>query len=464
MARTDIAVRGMTCRSCEVRVGRAVRAVPGVRSVDVSATTGRVRVVTDADADRRATTDAVQAAVVAAGYSLGQDSRAWVSRDARVWRDVALATVAVLGVAALARAAGVEDVSARLGALGTSGSLALVVLLGVAAGLSTCMALVGGLVLAVSSRHAQQHPEATTARRLRPHVAFNVGRVVGFGVLGALLGAVGSAVRMSGGTVALLTLVVSLAMVAVGLQLTGVSPRLARGSLALPAGLAARLGLEGRAEARYSDARAAAVGAASFLLPCGFTQTVQLYALATGSPLRAGAVMALFALGTVPGLLGIGGLTSLARGGASPRFFRVAGVVVLAFAAVNVGGAVTVLAPGLGRAGDSADVAGGAAGAVSANVTVEDGVQVLRTTQVVDGYEPQVATVLAGVPLRWEIDSTVPSCASALYAPALGTGSAPVLLQPGVTVLELPAPEEGRLDYSCAMGMYTGTVHVVEAP
>lgn len=457
MARTEIAVRGMTCRSCEVRVGRAVRAVPGVRSADVSAATGIVVVRTDGSGPRRTTLAAVEAAVVGAGYALGQDSRAWLARDRRVWTDVGMAVAAVLVVVVMARALGVEDVSARLGTLATSGSLVLVVLLGVAAGLSTCMALVGGLVLAVAGRHAQRHPEATARQRLRPHLAFNAGRVVGFGLLGAALGAVGSAVRLSGGTVALLTLVVSLAMVAVGLQLTGVSPRLARGTVALPAGLAARLGLEEHAAARYSDARAAGLGVASFLLPCGFTQTVQLFALSTGSPLRAGAVMALFALGTVPGLLGIGGLATLARGGASPRFFRLAGVAVLAFAAVNVSGAVTVLAPGLGR--DST-----AEASVSANVTVEDGVQVLRTTQVVDGYEPQVATVVAGLPVRWEIDSEVPSCASALYAPALGAGSAPVLLQPGTNVLELPAPEVGRLDYSCAMGMYTGTVHVIDAP
>lgn len=471
--RVELSVLGMTCRACEVRIGKALRTVPGVTHADVSAAQGRARVRTDAVVP----VERLAAAVRRAGYELGLERRPWVTRDRRVWRDVALAVAAVAGVAVLAGALGVQELSAGWGASAMSGSLVLVVLLGVAAGLSTCMALVGGLVLAVSARHAQVHAASDATRtgrgaptrlqRLRPHLAFNAGRVVGFGVLGALLGAVGSAVRLSGGAVALVTVVVSLAMIAVGVQLTAVSPRLAGRTVALPAGLSRRLRLDERAGGGYHDARTAGLGAATFLLPCGFTQAVQLYAISTGSPARAGVVMALFALGTVPGLLAVGGLTSLVPSGrptTAPRFLRFAGVALVAFALVNLSGAGTVLAPGLfGGLGPAPSAAGpsGAGSAVSANVTLDDGVQVMRTTQVVDGYEPQLATVVAGTPVRWEIDSVAASCASALYAPDLGGGQAPVLLPPGVTTLEFTPERPGRLYYSCAMGMYTGAVDVV---
>nr|WP_297424462.1 sulfite exporter TauE/SafE family protein [uncultured Actinotalea sp.] len=470
----ELAISGMTCRACEVRVGKALRAVPGVREVDVSAARGRARVRTGAAVP----SERWAVAVRRAGYELGVERRPWLTRDRRVWRDVVLAAGAVVGVAVLAGLLGLEDATAALGATAMSGSLVLVVLLGVAAGLSTCMALVGGLVLAVTARHAQaetaRDPQSGPARadaphpsawqRLRPHVAFNAGRVVGFGVLGALLGALGSAVRLSGGAVALVTVVVSLAMIAVGVQLTAVSPRLAGRTVALPEGLSRRLRLDDRADGGYRDTRTAALGAATFLLPCGFTQAVQLYAISTGDPVRAGIVLALFALGTVPGLLTIGGLTSLVpsrRPTTAPRFLRFAGVAVIAFAVLNLSGAATVLAPGVfARVGPAAGTSAGAA-AVSANVTLEDGVQVMRTTQVVDGYEPQVATVVAGTPVRWEIDSVAASCASALLAPDLGGGPAPVLLPPGVTTLEFTPERPGRLYYSCAMGMYTGAVDVV---
>jgi sulfite exporter TauE/SafE/copper chaperone CopZ len=447
----DLPVTGMTCRSCEVRVGKALRAVPGVQKATVSSARGVARVTTAGPVPR----GRLEAAVVSAGYQVRENPRLWLTRDRRVLTDVALAVVLLLALVLAAKTLGLSDLTAQLGDRAAGGSLAVVALLGVTAGLSTCMALVGGLVLAVAARHAERHPAASTRQRLRPHLAFNVGRVVGFGILGAALGAVGSAIRLSGGTVALLTVVVSLAMVAVGLQLTTISPRLAGLSPALPAALARGLHLEGRSAGRYSDGRTALLGAATFLLPCGFTQVVQLYALSTGSPLRAGLVMAVFAAGTVPGLLGVGGLVAAVRGTSAPRLFRFAGVAVLGFAAVNLAGALTVLAPGL------LSTAGAASATVSANVTFEDGVQVLHTVQVADGYQPATATVEVGTPVRWEIDSQAAGCASALYAPAMGLQT--VLLEPGINTLEFTPTEVGRLYYSCAMGMYSGVVDVIPA-
>lgn len=129
-----------------------------------------------------------------------------------------------------------------------------------------------------------------------------------------------------------LLLVAAVVLVVAGARLTGVSPRLAGASVTLPAGLARILRIEEREQRRYSDRNAALLGALTFFLPCGFTQTVQLFALSTGRPATAAAVMALFALGTAPGLVGLGAVTSLARGRAARRLFVVAGVAVLASA------------------------------------------------------------------------------------------------------------------------------------
>ena len=81
---------------------------------------------------------------------------------------------------------------------------------------------------------------------------------------------------------------VAVVMTILGTRLTGLSPRIATWSPTLPMGLGRQLGLGDGASGAYSDARAAGLGAASFFLPCGFTQAVQIYALSTGSPLFAG--------------------------------------------------------------------------------------------------------------------------------------------------------------------------------
>ena len=55
---------GMTCNNCVRHVGKALQAVPGVTSVDVSLPDGTAKIVHDAVVSR----DAMVAAVESAGY------------------------------------------------------------------------------------------------------------------------------------------------------------------------------------------------------------------------------------------------------------------------------------------------------------------------------------------------------------------------------------------------------------
>lgn len=449
MPTIELPVAGMTCRACETKVSRSLGSVPGVLAVSVSARRGRARVQVADPVSR----SALAAAVRSAGYRVATEERPWLSRDRRVWRDVATAVGVLAVIALIAQATGATEAVGRIGGLTSSGGLMVALVLGLAAGLSTCMALVGGLVLGISARYAQAHPDLSTVQRMRPHVAFNAGRVAGFAGLGAVMGGLGSAVTLDARTVAVLMIVVSLVMAAVGVQLAAVSPRLSGGTIALPPALGRVLRLD-RGDG-YSDRAAALAGAGSFFLPCGFTQAVQIYALATGSPGQASAIMGLFALGTTPGLLGLGGLTAVVRGNRAPVFFRFAGVLVLAFAALNVHGALGVLAPGLFEPSLAAQTS------VSPNVTLDGETQILHTTQVADGYEPADATVYVGREVRWEMESTALTCAAGLYAPTLGIDTT---LDPGVNVFTFTPESVGTIRYTCVMGMYQGSITVIEDP
>ena len=118
--------------------------------------------------------------------------------------------------------------------------------------------------------------------------------------------------------------------------------------------------------------RAAALGAATFFLPCGFTQVVQLLALSSGNPVTGGALMALFAVGTTPGLFAVGMARASARESATRRPLRVIGVVVIAFAVVTGMGGLT----GTGLLASHSAVT---ATERTANVIDVDGRQVLTT-------------------------------------------------------------------------------------
>jgi plastocyanin domain-containing protein len=111
-------------------------------------------------------------------------------------------------------------------------------------------------------------------------------------------------------------------------------------------------------------------------------------------------------------------------------------------------------------AGPSASPTAGQPAAAATPKPTLPAVQELRTYQDIDGYGPADATILAGIPTRWIIDSrSSQTCAAFIVVPDLGIQN---YLDPGDgNVIDLPALKAGRLDYTCSMGMYWGSITIV---
>jgi sulfite exporter TauE/SafE len=363
--------------------------------------------------------------------------------------------VLVASLAYLAQATGLTDIASGAGDL-SSGGIVVALVLGLAAGISTCMALVGGLVMGLSASF-QASGAASGFAAMRPTLMFLGGRIGGYGVFGAVLGAIGAGFAMPPWLTAVLMIAVAVVMTLLGARLTGVSPRMAGWTPTLPMGMSRRLGLGDGRGAAYSDGRAVGFGAATFFLPCGFTQAIQVFALSTGSPLFAGALLATFAIGTAPGLLAVAGLPAIVPSESRPTLLRFIGVAVLGFALLNGTAGLTLAGIPLPSLG----IGAASAAALPAGVG-PDGVQSLATTQKASGYEPREVAIYANVPTRWTIDSrSSSSCAQFLVVPSLGIS---VRLRPGPNTIDLPALPAGRINYSCAMGMFSGRIMVVNAP
>ena len=442
-----VSVAGMTCSACERRISRALSALPGVISATASTRKGTASLITTSQASRAS----IDKTITGLGYGLGRS--AWLNRDPQVWRS---AGVAAVFVAILVWAVGAGDLTGRLGDLGTGGLL-LVLALGLAAGMSTCMAIVGGIVLAISAsaagRAAAKGAETRTSV-WRTNLIFQGGRIVGFGLLGVALGALGRSATMPQPVVIALMVAVAVAMLLVGLRLAELSPRVAGWSPTIPAALGDQLGLTGDVPARRTAGTLLA-GAATFFLPCGFTQAVQLYAFSTGSPSSAGAIMATFAIGTAPALFAVAGVPTLLKGTKKVAMLRALGVVVVGFAVINATSAMRLA---------GVDFTTGASGAqtVSANVSLTPTGQTINTTQDGDGYHPGDAVIYAGRPTHWVMTSTAPfTCAASLISQDLGVQKA---LVAGRNVIELPKLSAGPYNFSCSMDMYSGRIVVIAPP
>lgn len=98
-------------------------------------------------------------AITAAGYEVGIEEKAFVSQDPKNYKDLPIAGVLLVGIILIARLFGLDKIATSSGL--SSSTLPVIFAVGLTAGLSTCMALVGGLILGISARHAEKHPEAT---------------------------------------------------------------------------------------------------------------------------------------------------------------------------------------------------------------------------------------------------------------------------------------------------------------
>jgi sulfite exporter TauE/SafE len=323
--------------------------------------------------------------------------------------------------------------------------LIVALLVGMVAGISTCMALIGGLVLGLAARHAEQHPESTALQKFRPHIYFNIGRVLGFAFFGGVIGLVGQAFKPSNNLLGMLTVLVGVLMIFFGLKLVEIFPVLRDKSITLPSGIARFFGLKKEVK-EYSHRGAVITGVLTFFLPCGFTQAMQLYAISTGSFWQGAIIMGLFAVGTAPGLLGIGGLTSIFKGHKARIFFMTAGLAVIILGLVNIDNGSRLF----GRRADNK------AAIESANKAVQE----VYMTQTRTGYSPNIFTIKKGQPVKWVIKSTTSlSCAAYLVMPKYGISKS---LRTGENIITFTPVETGEIQFSCSMGMYRGKFIVVE--
>src|SRR3989338_3932708 len=183
-------ISGMHCRSCEIVVEDNVSKISGVKKVNVDYKKG----IAEVYYEHKPPSSEIEKAVRNAGYALGiNKKRPFLSSDPMTYIELLFAGGALVIVLMWLKIFGVLDWNLQFS---STPSLFFVVLIGLTAGISTCMALICGLVLGISSRHAELHPEATPSQKFKPHLFFNLGRLVSYAVLGGAIGLAGSVFRL----------------------------------------------------------------------------------------------------------------------------------------------------------------------------------------------------------------------------------------------------------------------------
>lgn len=433
-------VSGTKCQSCEVLLEREIKKIPGVSRVEVSHQKQSIKI----DAEEKLTKSEVSAAVKQHGYKIKNSPVSTRLEQKINWKRVGGALIIVFALYYTFENLGLLAFSPTTS---NPSDLIAIFVIGLIASVSSCTAVVGGLVVAVSSSLAQQQKNQTKQERLRPHLYFNFGRLLGFAVFGAIIGWLGSAIQLSSTVNGLFVIVIAVLMIAIGISLLDLLPS---NVVRTPKWIAHKI--HDLAESKDPSAPFL-LGALTFFLPCGFTQSMQLFALSLQNPFQAAVVMTVFALGTMPALLGLSSLSALSSGKTLKKVTQVAGVLVLVLGLSNVVNGATLLGINPQAVLAQANESG--------LPQVEDGVQKI-TMRITDRlvYSPDVLTVKVGIPVEWEIiGGEFLGCANTLVAPGLGIDTN---LKTGSNFISFTPQKPGRYTFSCSMGMFRGTMIVIE--
>jgi sulfite exporter TauE/SafE len=314
-------------------------------------------------------------------------------------------------------------------------SYGLVFTLGLVAAVSTCLAVTGGLLLGVAAKYNEKHPNLSGHQKFKPHIYFNIGRIISYAVLGGIVGLVGSTLSLSTKAAGYFTIAVSIVMIALGFQLLNIFPFFKNVQLRMPKFIAHKIHeTADKKEAPFM------LGALTFFLPCGFTQALQLYVLAKGDPITGALTMFFFSLGTMPALVSLGALSSFSKGTFQRYFTKTAAVVIVVFGVLSMqsGLALTGFGAIMGDASDS--------------VPVVDSNQVVAMQVAGLDYYPNAFKIKRGVLVEWRVDGRQASgCAQILAVPSLGITER--LSRTDITVIRFTPQKTGKIKFTCGMGM-----------
>ncbi len=323
-----------------------------------------------------------------------------------------------------------------------------VFVLGLVASASTCMATSGALFLSTVGKLNKK--EASITENIIPAVSFNVGRVLSYGIFGFIAGLIGKAAAQSLNLGSFLTFIVSVGMILIGLNMLKLI------SFSFITGSSITKGLFGKLESKLiSHPKQAAffLGSITYLLPCGFTQSVQLYALGLANPVQSALMMMTFALGTIPALLAIGFASSFTQSRHYPMFVKVMGVLIVLIGLSYFRNVLTLY-------GVNVNVfSAGSKSSTSTVANLRNGFQEIHMTVNARGYTPNDFTVKQGQKVRMIVNGeNVFGCQGTMRIPKYDIVKT---LASGENVIEFTPEEKGTVPFSCIMGMFRGQIEVI---
>jgi len=425
----------MTCTSCEILISDSLRELDSVKYVKISHRHGKAEI---GHGGEQLPIKDIIARIEELGYraSLGPIKTKKQNASMEQWFYSVLLVFALYLVYKYLQWIGLLDfIQADTSDINYGAAF----IIGIVASLSSCLVVVGAVVMSFASKY--QSRGSFYERNFKPHLLFHLGRLATFFLLGGILGMIGSWFSISPIFMSWFTVFIAFVLLWLALNILGFVPSMTTLGIRMPK---SSMGAWKKLQESEHALAPVVLGGFTFFLPCGFTQSMQLFAMSSGDFMTGALTLFLFALGTSPVLLGLGVTTSKFKNMETVVIQKAIGFVVLFFAFYT-------MSSGLAIRGINIDFL---AKKEVGQVVNTANAQVINMAIDYSGYSPNSFKLQKGVPVKWIIDGTKASgCTNSIISPDLGIDES---IHSGENIIEFTPTRAGTFGFSCWMGMVRG--------
>ncbi|MDF2804149.1 MAG: heavy metal transporter [Anaerocolumna sp.] len=427
-------VEGMSCAHCELTIEEALQKLKGISNCKASFGKGQVIVSFD---DSITTLKEIKSAISNAGYECVEKEEKSQGEKGQILYIL----IILLGGYVILKHLGVLNIFNFFPTIQSNAGYGMLFLIGLLTSLH-CVAMCGGINLAQSVNSSDK-----VSSPFVPNILYNLGRVISYTIVGGIVGGVGAAVNPGGGFRGIVAVFAGVFMIIMGLNMLNIFPWLRRFNLRMPKFISKRINKK-----KHTSKSSLYIGLLNGLMPCGPLQSMQLYALSTGSILTGALSMFLFSLGTVPLMFILGALSSKINKKFTEKMLSICAilVVILGVGMLNNGLALSGVAmPSITNSQSTANEA-----------IVSKDIQTI-TTPLDYGRYPALV-VKNNIPVKWTITAkkgVINGCNNEIIIPEYDLV---VQLKEGDNIIEFIPTKTGTFSYSCWMGMIRSSITVTD--
>ena len=417
----------MTCPACERNVSKRLMKIPDVKKAGVNYSNG----IAEIEAGRFIDDDEIEEALSDSGYT--------TKKTAKISDKIPyLIIICTIALFLILNGLGAMRIFNYFPEAEEGASYVTLFLIGLLTSFH-CIAMCGGINLGQSTA-AVKNGRAP----LRSNIEYQAGRVISYSLIGGFIGLLGSVISINSAVKGGIMIAAGIFMVIISFNILGIFDFLKKFQPRLPKKLTAKISRFGRGKGSF------VTGLLNGFMPCGPLQSMQIFALSTGSFISGFLSMFCFSIGTVPLLFLFGFFGGKLNKKFSGWMMRISAAVILLLS-------LSMLANGLSLAGVNIT---GTDTESSVLAEGSDDVQEVTSTMTYTSYE--AITVEKGTTVEWTLvvpEGSLVGCNNRISIPEYDLE---ITLEEGENIITFFPEESGTYTFTCWMGMIRSTITVVD--